>query len=62
MASQLFKDYEDAVMAEAKKAIRSETIDFQCPYCASRITINYSEKIVCPYCHQEIELTLNFEF
>ena len=61
MTSQLFKDYEDAVRAEAKKAAKTETVDFQCPYCSSRITTNYSEEIVCPYCHQTISLVLNFE-
>lgn len=58
---KLMRDIEAAVKKEAKKQLSSEAHEVECPNCGKIIKMK-AGKNTCPYCKNEINLTLNFDF
>ncbi len=58
---KIMQDIEASVKKEAKKQLKSEAYEVECPHCGKTVKIK-AGKHTCPFCKNEINLTLNFDF
>lgn len=56
-----FKQLEKEIKKEAKTQIASEKFDIECPDCGKSVSVP-AGKSICPYCKNEINLKLDFDF
>lgn len=55
------RKFERAIKEQATSALNKQKYDVTCPHCAQKIKVT-TGKSVCPYCHKEIDLTLDISF
>lgn len=55
------KELNNAVINEIQSSISKNTFDVTCPHCSSLFQA-YEGKNICPFCNNEVDLTLKFNF
>ncbi|MBK5254002.1 MAG: hypothetical protein JJE03_06060 [Peptostreptococcaceae bacterium] len=54
-------EIKSTILNQARDTISKEMFDIECPHCNRAVSVP-AGKSNCPFCNEEIDLTLDFEF
>lgn len=55
------KKLEKSIMQQSEQALNKRMYDVKCPHCNAQVKVP-TGKSKCPYCRNEIDLSLNIDF